>query len=93
MVIANLYKVNLKNPIHELFCYIGLLIIFGLSGCGSKYTAGEAFSVMAELYGSSGKQLNNCTIKLLNQEGKVLDGPDNIPGKFFKVFVVAPKKG
>ncbi len=88
MVNTNLCKINLKNPAREIFYFIGPLIIFGLCGCGSKYIAGKGFSVMAELYDSSGKQLNNCSIKLLNHEEKVLNGPYNIPGKFHKVFVI-----
>ena len=69
-----------------------MLFVSGLYGCGSIFTAGEGFSVMGELYNSSGKQLDTCTIKLVNQEGKVLDGPVNIPGKFHKKYVVASNK-
>jgi len=88
----SLCKVKLKNTTSENIRFIGILFIFVACGCGTKFTAGEGFSVMAELYNSSGKQLNNCTIKLLNQEGKVLVGPENIPGKFHKVFVVTSNK-
>lgn len=85
-------KVNLKNTTREYLRYIGLFLVSVLCGCGSKYTPGEGFSVMGELYNSRGKQMNNCTIRLLNQEGNVLDGPDNIPGKFHKIFVVSSNK-
>lgn len=69
-----------------------MFLILGIYGCSSKLIVGEGLSVLAEIRDTQGKQLNSCTIELQNHAGEVLDGPDNIPGKFHKVFIVAPNK-
>lgn len=82
----------MKNTkLEKIYC-LGLFLILSLCGCGSKFIAGEGFSVMAELRSTQGKQLNICTIELQNQDGEILEGPDRIPGKFHKVFIVSSHK-
>ena len=48
--------------------------------------------MFAEIRDIQGKQLNNCSIELQNQDGKFLDGSDNVPGKFHKVFIITSRK-
>ena len=85
-------NVKLKNTKSKKYCSIVLLLILGLCGCGSRYVTKDGLSVLAEIQNTQGRQLNICEIELQNQDGKTLQGPDSIPGKFHKVFIVAPKQ-
>ncbi len=89
-MIRNILRdVKLKDIKLGKFCCLDLFLILGLCGCASKLILGDGFSVMGELRNVHGKQLNVCTIELQSQDGKIISGPDNIPGKFHKVFIVA----
>lgn len=85
-------NVKLKNTKTKIYSCIVLLFILSLGGCGSKFVTKGGLSVLAEIQNSQGQQLNICEIELQNQDGKTLQGPDSIPGKFHKVFIVAPKQ-
>lgn len=85
-------NVKLKNTKSNICCSIILLLILCLGGCGSKLVTKGGLSVLAEIQNTHGQQLNICEIELQNQDGKTLQGPDSIPGKFHKVFIVAPKQ-
>ncbi len=67
-----------------------LLLILGIGGCGSRFITQDGLSVLAKIQNKQGQQLNICEIELQNQDGKSLQGPDSIPGKFHKVFIVPP---
>lgn len=69
-----------------------VLLILSIFGCSSNILTGEEFSVLGKISDSKGKQLNDCLIELQNQDGKNLEGPINVPGKFHKVFIVAPNQ-
>ena len=71
-----------------LCCFVSLLML-SVVGCGSRYVAGDWFSVIAEIENAQGKQLNICEISLQNLAGEMLHTPDSIPGKFHKVFNVS----
>ncbi|MGI9227276.1 MAG: hypothetical protein ACR2PU_00650 [Gammaproteobacteria bacterium] len=75
-----------------MLCCFGLFLILVLYGCGSKCIAEGGLSVLAEIRDPQGKQLNSCKIELQNQDRKILEGSDSIPGKFHKVFIVAPHR-
>lgn len=83
-------NIKLKNSKSKICCCIVLLLILGLGGCGSSFVTKGGLSVLAEIQNTQGQQLNICEIELQNQQGKTLQGPDSIPGKFHKVFIVAP---
>ena len=94
---SSIYKndvscIRLGNTKHEMLCCLVLIIVHGLFGCSSKFIAGDTLSILAEIRDIQGQQLNNCTIQVQNQNGEILDGPDSIPGKFHKVFIVASRK-
>lgn len=80
----------MKNIKLEKICFLGLFLSLGIYGCSSKFIAGEGLSVLAEIRDTQGKQLNSCAIELQNKDGEILDGPDNVPGKFHKVFTIIP---
>lgn len=71
-------------------CFV--LLILSIFGCSPNVLTGEGFSVLAEIRDAKGKQLNDCLIELQNQDGQILEGPINVPGKFHKVFIVAPNQ-
>ena len=85
-------NVKLKNTKFKIYCCIVLLFILCLDGCGSRYVTNGGLSILAEIQNTQGQQLNICEIELQNLDGKTLQGPDSIPGKFHKVFIVAPKQ-
>ena len=85
-------NVKLKCTKSNIYCCIVLLFILCIGGCGSRYVTKDGLSVLAEIQNTQGRQLNNCEIELQNIDGKTLQGPDSIPGKFHKVFIVAPKQ-
>lgn len=71
-----------------LFCFV-LLSASSVIGCGSRYVAGDWFSVIAEIENTQGEQLNICEISLQSLAGEMIHAPDDIPGKFHKIFNVS----